>query len=134
MQTPSRFTGHTTGVWFEKLARPYWTFADAGAEVDIAAIRRAAVPIDPRSQKPLGENDANVERFLRSKAAMAKIGATLPVEAVAWQKCDATFLPGGHGTMWDLPGSAALANLAGKAFDGDCVIAAVCPVNEHQNG
>lgn len=119
-------TGHATGVWFEELATPYWTLADAGAEVTIVSIRGGAVPIDPRSQKPLGENDANVDRFLRSEAAMAKIGATPSVDTVDWREYDAIFLPGGHGTMWDLPESAALGKLLGEAFDAGRVVAAVC--------
>jgi putative intracellular protease/amidase len=119
-------TDHATGVWFEELATPYWTFADTGTEVDIVSIHGGAVPIDPRSRNPLGENDANVDRFLRSEVAMAKIGATPAVDTVDWREYDAIFLPGGHGTMWDLPESAGLAKLLGEAFDDGRVIAAVC--------
>ena len=40
--------------------------------------------------------------------------------------CDIVFLPGGHGTMWDLPNSKALGDLLGRAFDKGAVVGAVC--------
>jgi putative intracellular protease/amidase len=39
---------------------------------------------------------------------------------------DAILLPGGHGTMWDLPGSQTLARMLGTAFDAGRIVAAVC--------
>lgn len=38
----------------------------------------------------------------------------------------AVFLPGGHGTMWDLPESESLASLIGQAWGAGKVVAAVC--------
>lgn len=38
----------------------------------------------------------------------------------------AIFIPGGHGAMWDLPHSAPLATLLGKAHDQGVPIATVC--------
>lgn len=33
-----------TGVWFEELTTPYYVFADAGADVDIARSQAAGFP------------------------------------------------------------------------------------------
>lgn len=119
-------TGKTTGVWFEELATPYYEFVDAGAKVDIISIDGGKVPIDPGSLKPKGENEPSVERFLADQNAMDAIEASGNVTDIAPETYDAIFLPGGHGTMWDLPASEALAALLSKAWSEGKVLAAVC--------
>lgn len=119
-------TGKTTGVWFEELATPYYEFVDAGAKVDIVSIDGGKVPIDPGSLKPKGENEPSVERFLADQNAMSAIKASGKVTDVASGAYDAIFLPGGHGTMWDLPASDDLAALLSKAWSEGKVLAAVC--------
>ncbi|WP_018262669.1 type 1 glutamine amidotransferase domain-containing protein [Methylobacterium sp. WSM2598] len=115
-----------TGVWFEELATPYCAFVDAGAAVTLASIAGGPVPIDPRSVKPKGENEAAVERFLGDAAASKALAETPAIAAIDAEADDAVFLPGGHGTMVDLPESAALAALLGKAWAQGKVVAAVC--------
>ena len=127
--TSSRTMGdgdEPTGVWFEELASPYFAFRDAGASVTLASIRGGEVPIDPRSVGPAGENDASVERFLGDAAASAAKSDTRPVSAIDVDSYDAVFLPGGHGTMWDLPGSSDLAALLDRAWADGKVVATVC--------
>jgi putative intracellular protease/amidase len=116
--------GRPTGVWLEELAVPYYAFAEAGAAVRLASIAGGPVPIDPHSLKPRGENPEPVERFLGDAAAQAAMAATEPVSDAT--SADAVFLPGGHGTMVDLPESAALAALLGRAWAEGQVVAAVC--------
>ncbi|HEX6735924.1 MAG TPA: type 1 glutamine amidotransferase domain-containing protein [Azonexus sp.] len=118
--------GAPTGVWFEELATPYYAFVDAGAKVEIASIAGGRIPIDPNSRQAAGTNPASVERFLQDPAAMAKIEQARPVEGIDTAGYAAVFLPGGHGTMWDLPDSAALAALLATAWRQDKVVAAVC--------
>jgi len=119
-------TGEATGLWFEELATPYFAFVDAGAEVTLASIKGGAAPVDPRSLKPRGENDASVERFLADEAASAQLMNTATIEAIDVAGYDAVFLPGGHGTMWDLPTSESLGELLKLAWSQDKAIAAVC--------
>jgi len=115
-----------TGLWFEELATPYYAFTDAGASVTLASIKGGPAPIDPRSLKARGKNEASVERFLDDAAASAALKGTIPITDVEPMAYDAVFLPGGHGTMWDLPESAELAALIGKAWAEGKVVAAVC--------
>lgn len=119
-------TGKPTGVWFEELATPYYAFVDAGYQVEIVSIKGGEIPIDPRSKNPTGENPPSVERFLKDKTALQKIEQTQAVTAVELSRYDAVFLPGGHGTMWDLPTSDELASLIGAAMDDGKIVAAVC--------
>lgn len=115
-----------TGVWFEELSTPYYSFIDAGVEVDIASIAGGKVPIDPHSIQPDGKNPASVERFVKDAAAMNKIEASVKIDAITSDGYAAVFLPGGHGTMWDLPKSEALARLLSAAWAQGKVVAAVC--------
>lgn len=119
-------SGRSTGFYYEELATPYWALVDAGLSVDIASIQGGPAPHDPGSLGAAGTRPASVERFVINAAAMAKVNATLPVAGLRAEDYDAIFLPGGHGTMWDLPASAALAALLGRAFDLGKVIGAVC--------
>ena len=119
-------SGKPTGVWLEELAVPYYAFIDAGARVDVATVAGMPVPVDPNSLKPRGENAANVERWLDDAQAAQWTQQPLDIEALRAADYDAVFLPGGHGAMWDLPASAALAALIGSAWDSGKVVAAVC--------
>ena len=92
----------------------------------LASITGGPAPIDPRSVKPKGENEASVDRFLGDEAASSALNATLALSVIDSSEYDAVFLPGGHGTMWDLPESAELAALLGKAWADGKVVAAVC--------
>ncbi|MBB2168146.1 type 1 glutamine amidotransferase domain-containing protein [Gluconacetobacter aggeris] len=118
--------GEPTGLWFEELATPYYAFVDAGALVTLASIQGGPAPIDPRSVKAKGENEASVDRFLGDAVASAALNVTLRIEGIDAASYDAIFLPGGHGTMWDLPNSTELAGLLDKAWAHGKVVAAVC--------
>lgn len=117
-------TGKPTGVWLEELAAPYYIFLAAGFEVDIASIAGGKVPLDPGSVE--GEQPECVIRFLADEQAMHAITASRSLEGISAAGYDAVFLPGGHGTMWDLPQSQELASLLGDAWTGGKVVAAVC--------
>lgn len=119
-------TGEPTGLWFEELATPYYAFIDAGASVTLASIAGGPVPIDPRSVKAKGENEASVDRFLGDEPAAAALKMTIHINGIDVSTYDAVFLPGGHGTMWDLPQSTELAALLTRAWTQGKVVAAVC--------
>ena len=120
-------TGRATGFYYEELAVPYWAFTDAGFAVDIASVQGGPGAHDPSSLKAdAAARPESVRRFLADPAAMAKLADTLPVGAADPARYDGVFLPGGHGTMWDLPGSEPLARLVGALFDAGKAVGAVC--------
>jgi putative intracellular protease/amidase len=120
-------TGKDTGFHFEELAVPYWAFRDAGHSVDLASIAGGKPPHDPESLKDdPKKNPEAVTRFLADKDAAASLSRTLPIEAVKPAAYDAVFLPGGHGTMWDLPGNTALARVIGTIAAEGGAVGAVC--------
>lgn len=118
--------GTSTGIWFEELSTPYYLFKDAGYAINIASVAGGAVPIDPHSQKSHGENPPSVERFLQDTVAMAALQHSLAIDEVDANDYAAVFLPGGHGTMWDLPDNARLATIVAETLSDDRIVAAVC--------
>lgn len=118
--------GKPTGLWFEELTTPYYAFVDAGADVTLASIAGGPVPIDPRSTADGTPIPDSAQRFLADDEALGDLANTVEVGAVDVSAYDAVFLPGGHGTMWDLPTSAALATALNRAWRGDKIIGAVC--------
>lgn len=119
-------TDNSTGVWMEELTTPYYAFIDAGYEVDIASIQGGMIPIDPRSRKELGENTPSVDRFLKDGEAMEAIQTSLSIESIDTSNYAVVFLPGGHGTMFDLPESERLATIISKTLENDRIVSAVC--------
>lgn len=119
-------TGRPTGLWLEELAAPYYAFIDAGYEVEIASIKGGKVPVDPRSQKPIGGNAPTVERFLKDAKASARLADNPSIDALDVSRYAVVFLPGGHGAMWDMPESKALARAIVSTLERGNVVAAVC--------
>ncbi|SDU07823.1 type 1 glutamine amidotransferase domain-containing protein [Stappia sp. ES.058] len=115
-----------TGVWLEELTTPYYAFRDAGAEVTLASIAGGAIPVDARSVKPRGENDATVERYYDDAELMEAASNTPRFDTLDVSGYDAVFLPGGHGTMFDYPKSDELARLVADTLDAGKIMAAVC--------
>ena len=112
-------TDHPTGLWLEEFAVPYQTFKEAGIKVALASPRGGAVPVDPRSL-PSADSPRSWQEALRALEFSA------PLNRFAAQPFAAVFLPGGHGTMFDLPENPDLATLLSDFAKADKTIAAVC--------
>jgi putative intracellular protease/amidase len=116
-------TGKATGLWLEELAAPWFAVRDAGHRAVLASPKGGPVPIDPASE---AEPPGSVQRFRADAEAMRTLEHALPLAGLDWRDYDAIFMPGGHGTMWDLPGDAALARLVSASFAAGRPLAAVC--------
>lgn len=112
-------TGRTTGYYVGEAAHPWAEFVDAGYDVDLLSIAGGEPPRD-------GEDgdDAVQKRFLAETAA--QLSDTRPVRDADPVAYDAVMLAGGHGTMWDFPGSAELSGLIRDVYEGGGVVGAVC--------
>lgn len=125
--TSHAFAGsQPSGVWLEEFTTPYYVFADAGAQVEVASIAGGAVPIDPNSMKAAGKNPASVERYLQDEGLRTRLSHSKKLDDVRAADYDAVFMPGGHGTMWDLPTSSGLARQLSNAWGEGRIVAAVC--------
>nr|BBH87442.1 hypothetical protein KTC_21930 [Thermosporothrix sp. COM3] len=110
---------HPTGLWFEEFAIPYQAFRAQGFELTVASPKGGPVPVDPRSE-PSTEEAAHTEQ------ERSVLRQTLPLNEVQASDFDAVFLPGGHGTMFDLPENRTLHALLSDFASQNKVIAAVC--------
>ena len=115
-----------TGIWAEELAVPYYAFIDAGITVELASPKNSAVPFDPASIKPKGQNGAHVERFLADAEAQHRCASTRVAAQLDANGFDAIFFPGGHGAMWDLPLDQGVTRAVEAAYRANKIIAAVC--------
>jgi putative intracellular protease/amidase len=97
------------GYWLEEVAAPYNTFTDAGFDVDIASISGGLPPVDEGSLTDSSLTD-DTKRFSNDAVANAKLAATKSIDDFVRSATEysAVFLPGGHGTVIDCPGSAGL--------------------------
>lgn len=110
---------HPTGLWLEEFAVPYLEFRAAGFSVTAASVKGGKAPVDPRSNPT--PQQARV--WADAIQALERTEALTGFDASTY---DAVFLPGGHGTMFDLPENAALQKLLNEFAQSNKVIAAVC--------
>lgn len=110
--------GEPTGLWLEEFAVPYRIFTDAGCRVRVASPEGGATPLDPRSV------EESHPEWDSARAALAE--TELLDTRFSARDFDAIFLPGGHGTVFDLPGHPVLGRLLGEFEAQGKVWAAVC--------
>jgi putative intracellular protease/amidase len=108
---------HQTGLWLEEYSIPWHAFHDAGLDVVTATPHGGKAPIDPRSLEGADPHDP----------ARKELEATMTLrEAGDAQDYDAVFIPGGHGTMFDLATFDPLKTLLTEFEAQGKIIAAVC--------
>lgn len=120
-------TGKPTGFHWEELATPYYILEEHGCAVEFASPNGGRPPHDPGSLKDnQEERPESVRRFLSDQEAMRKLETSRALEEVSMDDYDVIYIPGGHGTMWDLPGNDALAGLLKQADSQGKIIGSVC--------
>ncbi len=108
---------HPTGLWLEEYSIPLRAFRDAGFEVVTATPHGGKAPVDPRS----------LEGITPDEDALHELDNTrMLLEAGEASEYDAIFLPGGHGTMFDLAEFPPIKTLLSEFDVQGKVIAAVC--------
>lgn len=120
-------TGDKTGFHYEELATPYFAFTDAGYRVEFVSPEGGMIPYDPASYAENAvDRPDSVNRFVADMDALTAVQVTKRLEHVDLGKYVAIYLPGGHGTMWDLPENELLGRLLGDAIEQGMPVAAVC--------
>lgn len=118
--------GYRTGLWLGELTHFYDLVTAAGHEVVIASIAGGQVPIDPESLGPLVLKQGKTDKRYEDREFMDLLDDTPSVESLEGQHFDAVYLTGGHGTMFDFPTSAALAERISTTDRDGGIVAAVC--------
>lgn len=112
-------SGDPTGLWLEEFAVPYQKLKAAGHEVTVASVAGGKVPVDPNS-----EPDADQRRTWQD--AIAELADTAVFTDFSANEFDAVYLPGGHGTMFDMPDNDALHRLLLDFDRQGKIVSAVC--------
>lgn len=112
--------GEATGLWLEEYAVPYQVFRQAGFCITTLSLKGGRAAIDPRSGDELVEHP----EWAEAEQALGQVG--LLDDRVRAEDFDAIFLPGGHGTMFDLPDNPILGRLLADFDARGKVWAAVC--------
>jgi putative intracellular protease/amidase len=114
-------TGRKTGFYLSELTHALDVFQRAGIEVDLASPKGGLPPMDG-----VDRGDAVNNAFLEDKRWMARLEKTARLEDVDPSRYDAVYVPGGHGTMYDLPDNARLQAIISAVYTRGGVVAAVC--------
>ncbi|MFB1083205.1 type 1 glutamine amidotransferase domain-containing protein [Jeotgalibacillus sp. JSM ZJ347] len=110
---------HPTGLWLSEFAEPYVEFKNNGYEVTVVSPKGGGIPLDPNSLDD-GENPAEW------KQAEEELQNTEKLSSVVFENFDGIFLPGGHGTMFDLPNEPQLQDALAHFAENNKAIGAVC--------
>ncbi|MCZ4431289.1 type 1 glutamine amidotransferase domain-containing protein [Agrobacterium sp. SOY23] len=111
--------GERTGLWLDEFTIPYLAFTSAGHAVTVSSVAGGLVPIDPRSEP-------TASQVATWALAIEGLDATPAFHVLYADKFDAVFIPGGHGTMFDMPYNRALHALLFSFEASGRVIAAIC--------
>ncbi|WP_414054926.1 type 1 glutamine amidotransferase domain-containing protein [Macrococcus equi] len=110
--------GTPTGLWLEEAAAPYKIFEKNNITVDFASVKGGAIPLDPNS---VANNETQTYADV-----VKKLGDSLKLKDVVFENYDGVFIPGGHGTMYDLPNDPDLQHILAFYKEDDRAIGAVC--------
>ena len=111
--------GEPTGLWLEEFAAPYELFKAEGYTMTMASPKGGRIPVDERSL----ENGPPVVGWAE---AIMELHDTRKLSEMNAADFDAIFIPGGHGTIFDLPGHTEVIRLLRDFDEQNKVIASVC--------
>ncbi|WP_367379295.1 type 1 glutamine amidotransferase domain-containing protein [Rossellomorea aquimaris] len=109
---------HETGLWLSEFAEPYEEFKNQGFGVDVASLKGGRIPLDPNSL-----DNEQVEKW---KGVTKELDQTMVLSQLNVNEYAGIFLPGGHGTMFDLPESPELQQALAHFAENNKAIGAVC--------
>ncbi|WP_110112059.1 type 1 glutamine amidotransferase domain-containing protein [Bacillus sp. CGMCC 1.16541] len=111
--------GHSTGLWLSEFGEAYVEFMKAGYEVTVASPLGGKSQVDDRSlQGDVPQEILETAKHLENTIKLDDIKDV--------SQFDAVFLPGGHGTMFDLPDNEKLQAIIRDLYEANKVVAAVC--------
>jgi hypothetical protein len=103
LAAPGETEGPETGVMASEFTHPYYSFLDAGMDVDMASIQGGQIPIDPQTLSYVIRSPED-ERYLNDSVAQTKARNSLAIADVDISQYDIVFISGGWGAAYD-PGA-----------------------------
>ena len=127
LAAPGETEGPETGVMASEFTHPYYSFLDAGMDVDMASIQGGQIPIDPQTLSYVIRSPED-ERYLNDSVAQTKVRNSLAIADVDISQYDIVFISGGWGAAYDLAQSPVMASKVSEAYYGErrAVLGGVC--------
>jgi putative intracellular protease/amidase len=126
----STTTGWPVGFWWAELTHPYWTFTEAGYQVEIRSPDGGALQADgysdPEDASGYSAHDLLSLGFKKSPEHVALLAATRSVDDADPAGYDAVFLVGGQSPMFTFRGNAKVQELVRRFYEAGKVTALVC--------
>ena len=126
----SKTTGWPVGFWWAELTHPYWTFTEAGYEVEIRSPDGGALQADgysdPEDPSGYSADDLLSLGFKKSPRHLALLAATRSVDDVDPARYDAVFFVGGQSPMVTFRGNVKVQRLVARFYEAGKVTALVC--------
>jgi putative intracellular protease/amidase len=126
----STTTGWPVGFWWAELTHPYWTFTEAGYDVEIRSPLGGALEADgysdPEDPSGYSAHDILSLGFKKSPAHAALLRDTKSIDDVDPSMYDAVFLAGGQSPMYTFRGNRKLEALVARFYEARKVTALVC--------
>jgi putative intracellular protease/amidase len=123
-------TGWPVGFWWAELTHPYWTFTEAGYEVDIVSPKGGDLVADgysdPQDASGYSAHDLISLGFKSSGKHAALLRGTRSIAEVDLAGYDAVFLAGGQSPMVTMIDDMALHAFVARAFEAGKILAVVC--------
>jgi putative intracellular protease/amidase len=123
-------TGWPIGFWWAELTHPYWTFTEAGYDIDIVSPKGGDLMADgysdPEDASGYSAADILSLGFKKSPTHSAMLLGTNSIKDVDLAAYDAIFLAGGQSPMVTMIDDADLHGFVARAFEAGKVVAIVC--------
>lgn len=123
-------TGWPVGFWWAELTHPWWTFAEAGYQIDLVSPKGGDLIADSFSdpEDPSGYSAADILSlgFKTSPTHAALLAGTRSIRDVDIGDYDAIFLAGGQSPMVTMIDDAELHGFVARAYEAGKVVAIVC--------
>ena len=126
----STVTGWPVGFWWAELTHPYWTFTEAGYDVEIRSPDGGALVADgysdPDDPSGYSAHDLVSLGFKRSPHHATLLENTASIEGVRPEDYDALFVAGGQSPMFTFRGNDRVQALVAAFYEAGRVTALVC--------
>jgi len=123
-------TGWPVGFWWAELTHPYWTFTEAGYDVEIVSPNGGDLVADgfsdPQDPSGYSAHDLISLGFKKSEKHAALLKWTKPITAVDPSAYDAIFLAGGQSPMVTMIDDTTLHTFVVKAYEAGKILSIVC--------
>lgn len=123
-------TGWPIGFWWAELTHPYWTFAEAGYQIDIASPKGGDLMADgysdPEDASGYSAHDILSLGFKKSATHAALLTGTKSIAEVDVEGYDVIFVAGGQSPMVTMIDDTALHAFVARAYEAGKIVAIVC--------